>query len=170
VDTSGDGFVQEDEFYAMLNSLKLSPALSAEDRKDMWRYIDANGDGHLNYFEFCAAFQVVDTTSHDDGAVTDIVETIVSTLQRNMSSLEFAFRFFDQKGLGHIPVEDFKAGIRALNSSIQSAQGRTAPLSEEQIEVLVQHVDKDGDGLVDYNEFCSAFRPKDGRFMPRDEH
>ena len=36
----------------------------------------------------------------DDGAVADIVETIVSTLQRNMSSLEFAFRFFDQKGQG----------------------------------------------------------------------
>jgi hypothetical protein len=30
VDTSGDGFVQEDEFYAMLNSLDLSPPLSAD--------------------------------------------------------------------------------------------------------------------------------------------
>ena len=30
------------------------------DKKDMWRYVDANSDGHLNYFEFCAAFQVED--------------------------------------------------------------------------------------------------------------
>jgi len=168
IDTSADGFVQEDEFYVMLSSLNLEPPMSDKDMKDMWRYVDANGDGHLNYFEFCAAFQVVDTGGADDAAVSEIVETIVSTLQRNMSSLEFAFRFFDQKGLGHIPVEDFKTGIRALNSSIKSAQGRAAPLSEEQINVLVQHVDKDGDGQVDYNEFCSAFRPRDERFLPHE--
>ena len=63
-----------------------------------------------------------------------------------------------QRGLGTIPVEDFKTGIRALNSSITSAQGRSAPLSDAQIEVLAQHVDRDGDGQVDYNEFVSAFR------------
>ena len=32
--------------------------VSGEDRTAMWNYVDANGDGHLNYFEFCAAFQV----------------------------------------------------------------------------------------------------------------
>ena len=59
IDTNGDGFIQEDEFYTMLSRMQLEPPLSDADFKDIWRYVDANSDGHLNYFEFCAAFQVV---------------------------------------------------------------------------------------------------------------
>ncbi len=29
-----------------------------------YRYVDTNGDGHLNYFEFCAAFQVASGRIH----------------------------------------------------------------------------------------------------------
>jgi len=49
--------------------------------------------------------QVIDTSDGDGGAVTEIVEVIVSALQKNMSSLEFAFRFFDQKGLGYVSTD-----------------------------------------------------------------
>ena len=49
-------------------------------------YVDANSDGHLNYFEFCAAFQVVRLTwtrlncfltvgNGDDSSVRDGVDS-----------------------------------------------------------------------------------------------
>jgi len=163
-DIDGDGFVQEGEFYKMIDKLNLVPPISMEEKREMYRYVDVNGDGHLNYLEFCAAFKVVGMDNEDE-AISAIVETIVSALQKNMQSLEFAFRFFDRKELGHIPVDDFKAGIRALNASIK-AMGKSGPLTEDQIDVLVKYVDTDGDGKVDYQEFLSAFKPKDNRFAP----
>ena len=86
IDTNGDGFIQEDEFYTMLSRMQLEPPLSDADLKDMWRYVDANSDGHLNYFEFCAAFQVVRLTwtrlncfltvgNGDDSSVRDGVDS-----------------------------------------------------------------------------------------------
>ena len=44
----------------MLRNLLLVFICEWADKKDMWRHVDANSDGHLNYFEFCAAFQVED--------------------------------------------------------------------------------------------------------------
>ena len=98
----------------------------------------------------------MDTTDVQGDAVAEIVEVIVSALRKNMSSLEFAFRFFDQKGLGHVSIEDFKAGLRALNAAVTSGP----PLTDEQLDVLVEFVDKDHDGQVDYEEFLEAFKLK----------
>ena len=76
-DIDGDGFVQEGEFYKMIDKLNLVPPISMEEKREMYRYrifdrlqlpwfesltsfryVDVNGDGHLNYLEFCAAFKV----------------------------------------------------------------------------------------------------------------
>jgi len=166
IDTNGDGFISEDEFYSMIDRLSLTNC-TAQDKKEMWMYVDVNGDGHLNYLEFCAAFQVIDTQDSSGNAVNEIVECIVTALQKNMSSLEFAFRFFDQRGAGQVSVQDFKAGLRALNASISDGGSSSAPLSEDQLEVLVHFVDRDGDGNVDYEEFLSAFKPHASRFGDR---
>mmetsp|Transcript_6032 Transcript_6032/g.14724 ORF Transcript_6032/g.14724 Transcript_6032/m.14724 type:complete len:938 (+) Transcript_6032:50-2863(+) len=152
MDINKDGFISREEFYEACN--QLAHEVSGEDRTAMWNYVDANGDGHLNYFEFCAAFQVVDMSDGEGGAVTEIVEVIVSALQKNMSSLEFAFRFFDQKGVGNVSVDDFKAGLRALNSAVTAGP----PLTDAQLDVLVEFVDQDHDGRVDYEEFLKAFK------------
>mmetsp|Transcript_27872 Transcript_27872/g.43490 ORF Transcript_27872/g.43490 Transcript_27872/m.43490 type:complete len:86 (+) Transcript_27872:80-337(+) len=84
-----------------------------------------------------------------------------------MSSLEYAFRFFDQQGKGYVTIDEFKAGIRALNASVKEVSGKSAPLTDDQMEVLVGFIDKDGDGNVDYEEFLSAFKPKFDRFKAK---
>jgi Ca2+-binding EF-hand superfamily protein len=57
IDTNGDGFVDESEFYESLSKLKVHD-LSDADKRALWGAVDLNHDGHLNYREFCAAFQV----------------------------------------------------------------------------------------------------------------
>ena len=57
IDTNGDGFVDESEFYESLSKLKVHD-LSDADKRALWGAVDLNHDGHLNYLEFCAAFQV----------------------------------------------------------------------------------------------------------------
>jgi hypothetical protein len=58
-----------------------------------WQAVDINGDGHLNYFEFAQAFQIVDTSAAGDKAVKSIIESILASLQKNQMSLGFAFRY-----------------------------------------------------------------------------
>ena len=45
------------------------------------------------------------------------------------------YRYFDPKQEGKVKVEDFKSGMRALNASIQTANGSGGPLSDDQLQV-----------------------------------
>jgi len=151
IDVNHDGYLTKDEFYSALETLAIS--LSEEEKLKIWSAVDVNEDGHLNYLEFCAAFQVVDTSEQSQKAMSSIIEAILSALQQNAMSMNFAFRYFDQENKGKVKVKDFLSGLRALNASMQG----NAPLAEEQLEVLVEYVDRDKDGWIDYEEFLSAF-------------
>ena len=37
---------------------RLELQLSPQEKEMVWKAVDLNSDGHLNYLEFCAAFQV----------------------------------------------------------------------------------------------------------------
>jgi len=156
IDTNGDGYVDQNEFFQSLKKMKMDNLSDAE-KNDLWKAVDVNKDGHLNYLEFCAAFEVVDTSKTSNSAVKEIVTAILAALQQNQMTLGFAFRYFDPKSEGKVNVADFKAGLKALNASIQGPNGAAGPLTEEQLDVVAAHVDSDKDGMVDYQEFLSAF-------------
>jgi len=155
IDTNGDGYVDQKEFYAALDSLKLDGVTQGQ-KQQIWAAVDVNGDGHLNYFEFTSAFEVVDTGGEGDKAMRGIIESILASLQKNQMSLGFAFRYFDPKGEGRVQKEDFKAGLRALNASQKGAHAVT----DDQLEMLVDFMDSDKDGTIDYQEFLDAFSKK----------
>ena len=50
------GYLNKEEFDAAMDKLDLK--LSEQDKETVWKAVDLNADGHLNYLEFCAAFQV----------------------------------------------------------------------------------------------------------------
>mmetsp|Transcript_38668 Transcript_38668/g.90093 ORF Transcript_38668/g.90093 Transcript_38668/m.90093 type:complete len:101 (+) Transcript_38668:854-1156(+) len=68
-------------------------------------------------------------------------------------TLAFAFRYFDPKGEGRVLRDDFKAGLRALNASQKGSHSVT----DAQLEVLVDYMDSDKDGNIDYQEFLDCF-------------
>eukprot|EP00960_Hanusia_phi_P019237 567866-Hanusia_phi.AAC.2 len=108
--------------------------------------------------------QVVDTSEQSQKAMSSIIEAILSALQQNAMSMNFAFRsppplssqlspnfsacslhlpsssahpllsYFDQDNKGKVRVQDFLSGLRALNASMQG----NAPLAEEQLEVKLR--------------------------------
>ena len=53
------------------------------------------------------------------------------------------FRQFDANGDGVLTHDEFRTGLRQLR----------APLTEDEIALLVDYMDKDGDGTIDYFEF-----------------
>lgn len=155
IDTNSDGYLNCEEFYNALDELDLN--LSDQEKAAVWSAVDLNSDGHLNYLEFCAAFQVVDTSDFSNNAVREIMEAVLATLQQNKDSLNYSFRYFDPENKGKVKTSDFMAGLRALNASLG---GGRAPFSDEQMEVLVDYVDRDKDGYIEYAEFISAFNTK----------
>mmetsp|Transcript_4543 Transcript_4543/g.10913 ORF Transcript_4543/g.10913 Transcript_4543/m.10913 type:complete len:919 (+) Transcript_4543:74-2830(+) len=158
MDKDGNGFVEKDEFCEAIGQMKL-PNLAAEDIMEMWSAIDVNDDGHLNYLEFCAAFQVVDS---GDGqkVIEEIVGAIIATFQKNKTPLAFAFRYFDPTGTGSVKKADFSAGLAAL---VATAEG-SSPITRDQMDLFVNYMDTDGDGNIDYQEFLNMFsgKNKDG--------
>jgi len=155
IDINNDGYLNSQEFHAALDKLDLG--LTDSQKAKVWSAVDINSDGHLNYLEFCAAFQVVDTSDFSSTAVREIMEAVLSALQQNKDSLNYSFRYFDPENKGKVKTSDFMAGLRALNASLG---GGRAPFSDEQLEVLVEFVDTDKDGYIEYAEFLSAFATK----------
>jgi len=154
IDQDGNGYVEEREFSMALDQMGLpfSPAQKAA----LWRAIDINGDGHLNFVEFCSSFEAQGGSSADgsmDDAGREVWESIMVSLKRNTMSLDHIWRTLDPRNTGRVPKAHFKDGFRALNSSLV---GRRV-LTDDQLDVIVEYLDKDKDGTIDYSEWSSCY-------------
>jgi endonuclease/exonuclease/phosphatase family metal-dependent hydrolase len=69
------------------------------------------------------------------------------------SSMREAFSIFDQDNTNYVTREAFKNALQRLGFDGEGA----AALTKEEIDLLVESADKNGDGLIDYKEFCDRF-------------
>ena len=91
--------------------------------------IDSNGNGLIDYTEFIAA------CLHS-----------YNYLEEN--HLRSAFAYFDQDNSGKISQDELRACLASDDFT----------LNEEQIGQLLEGVDTDGDGQIDYQEFITMMR------------
>ena len=64
-----------------------------------------------------------------------------------MSSLD---RIYDKEGLGYITTETLRGLIREL----------LAPLTSDELEGILEELDEDGSGSMDFDEFCEMMMTK----------
>merc|ERR1711894_493838 len=60
------------------------------------------------------------------------------------------FRIYDKEGLGYITTETLRGLIGEL----------LAPLTEEELEGILEELDEDGSGSMDFDEFCEMMMTK----------
>lgn len=130
LDMNCDGMLSTDEIRAGL----LRQGLQVP--KELEEILDKDGSGHLSYSEFLAA-------------------TMDQTLCTRQSLCKAAFRVFDLDGDGKITKEEL---VRALSSgnghpSWWRLHGPCA------VESLIQQGDANGDGCIDFEEFCAMIAP-----------
>ncbi|XP_034716647.1 parvalbumin-like EF-hand-containing protein [Etheostoma cragini] len=88
--------------------------------------------------------------------------------EQREEAIKKAFRTLDKDGSGYIEWNE----IKYILSTVPAAPP-SAPLSEEEAEALVQAVDSDGDGRIDYRGegalWCSGRRPHWAQQAARDQ-
>lgn len=133
LDTNGDGTLSLEEIKDAMVQSGLKVPKALE---DLLQAVDCNGSGGLDYTEFLAA-------------------TIDQKLYMQRDICWAAFRIFDLDGDGKITREELG---KVLNGdSVQTLLG-PGRLSE-----MIKEADKDGDGAIDFEEFCAMLHPMQKR-------
>jgi len=132
--------------------------------KDIFSALDLNNDGYLTLDELkqgCSKIKTLDfdieelfkNIDTDKSGVINYTEFLAATIQKQVyhkeEKLMQAFRCFDQDKSGRISLKE-------IAKVIKSEQDEDLELLEDEI----KRFDLNGDGEIDYDEFCSMMGKK----------
>lgn len=142
-DKNGDGFITKQE---LRDSLKNIGIFTTEKEVDeMVVKVDSNGDGLIDYEEFC----LLCNSSSMGGGDQDMVEEGSGggreIAEEEEGDLKEAFDVFDRDKDGLISVEELSLVLSCLGLK----EGKRA----EDCKEMIRKVDMDGDGMVNFDEF-----------------
>merc|ERR1712098_948661 len=133
-DVKKQEFLSADDLGEIMRAMGFRP--TEEELKDLLQEIDEDGSGEIEFGEFCqlcATFLVEDPD--------------METMKRELKD---AFRIYDKEGNGFITTETLRGLISEL----------LAPLTEEELELILEELDEDGSGSMDFDEFCEMMMTK----------
>jgi calcium-dependent protein kinase len=130
IDTSKDGKLSLDELSKGIEELQAFFQFEDIDYEDLLKKMDADGDGEIDFSEF----------------ITAAFNTRTLLTQEN---LDAAFKTFDKDGNGKITKDE----LQAIFSGGEASKASDAVWKD-----IMDEVDKNGDGEIDYEEFTSAMR------------
>jgi len=121
-----EGVVRAETVEEILQMMGLRVAKKA--LQDIIQEVDEDGSGELEFEEFCIL------------AARFLIEEDEEQMKRELKE---AFRFYDREGLGYLTIETLKGILLELEPN----------LGEDQLMEIVEEVDEDGSGTIDFDEF-----------------
>ncbi|CAK9022140.1 Serine/threonine-protein phosphatase with EF-hands 1 (PPEF-1) (DRES10) (Protein phosphatase with EF calcium-binding domain) (PPEF) [Durusdinium trenchii] len=153
-DRTGKKYIDMQDFVAaMTGYLELS--MSETDAEKLFRVIDTNDSGRVNYLEFIDAFRADDRNPRAASWKHGVVQQVANVLYQNRIHLKAAFRMFDVDGNGTVTAQEFQEGMQTINELLDK------PLTTQQIDELRRSLDRNGDGTIDYKEFFQGLSISD---------
>merc|ERR1712228_10806 len=103
-----------------------------EELADLLHEVDEDGSGEIEFGEFCQL------------CATFLVED--PPLEEMKRELKDAFKMYDKEGQGFITNETLGELL--------------APLTDEELDGIIDELDEDGSGSMDFDEFCEMMMTK----------
>nr|XP_053637118.1 troponin C, isotype gamma-like [Cherax quadricarinatus] len=127
-DHDKSGFVPTDKIVAILNTLDLK--YTHEDVTKRIKRVDEGKLGKVNFDNFVNILSnyMIDDDDDDEAMYGELKE---------------AFRLYDREGNGYITTSTLKEILKELDNK----------LSEEDLNGIIEEIDEDGSGTVDFDEF-----------------
>ena len=130
IDINGDGKITEHELYKGLCTKVKSDALE-DDVRDIYKKLDMDDDGYIEYEEFVRAAVSKEKFMGDN-------------------VLKFAFRFFDKDNSGKI---DFNEVEKVFKNSVTDKTH-----VEDALNKIIKEVDLNRDGKISFEEFSRVMK------------
>ncbi|XP_030387879.1 caltractin-like [Scaptodrosophila lebanonensis] len=121
----GDGSITTKELGTVIRALGRQP--SDAELQDMINEVDADGNGSIEFPEFCK-----------------LLETKLTDLDKE-DELREAFRIYDKDNNGYIGLSEIRTVMTALGEK----------MSDEEIDDLIREADLDQDGRISFDEFVN---------------
>jgi len=168
-DEDHSGSIEIDELEIGL--IKLNLGLTKSQIYEIMNVLDTDKDGHIQYSEFTARFQLSFSRMKDDsvGSSSSPMPTMdnwtISTINKVGSALfkgEFGnnapavFSSIDTNGDGLLSEEEFITALHRLNLG----------LTDNDLKRVMRVVDANGSGKINYLEFVTAFKVHDTKTSP----
>ncbi|KAL1196366.1 Calcium-dependent protein kinase 22 [Cardamine amara subsp. amara] len=139
--------------------------------KTMFENMDTDKSGSITYQELKIGLnrlgskltetevkQLIEAADVDGNGTLDYIEFITATMQRHKlerdEHLYKAFQHFDKDNSGYITRDELEVAIK-----------EDGMVDEDIIKEIISEVDKDNDGKIDYEEFCTMM--KSGNLQPQ---
>merc|ERR1712058_97212 len=135
-DVKKQEFLDGDGLGDIMRAMGFRP--SEEELADLLHEVDEDGSGEIEFGEFCqlcATFLVEDPD--------------IETMRKELKD---AFRVYDKEGQGFITNDTLRGLISEL----------LAPLTDEELDGIIEELDEDGSGSMDFDEFCEMMMTKPG--------
>ena len=136
MDVDGDGDISRSELAILLKSMKRKLGMSENTITKLVNQTDLDGDGTIDFNEFLNLIENVETKKALHKAL----------IQR--AGIRKAFERYDKDGKGFLTRHEFK---RALEDKYE------AVLAQTQVDALMNRVDTDKSGKIEYDEFIKTF-------------
>ncbi|KAH6772409.1 hypothetical protein C2S52_004800 [Perilla frutescens var. hirtella] len=141
-DKNNDGYITRYELRESLQ--KIGIAAGERDVDEMVQKVDSNGDGLIDFDEFCKLYESMEGCGVGEAAAEG------STAGGGDGDLREAFDVFDGNKDGLITVEE----LGLVLSSLGFTEGKKI----EDCKEMIKKVDIDGDGMVNFDEFKKMMR------------
>jgi len=123
------GYITADTVAAMLSMMGLK--FNSKELNEVIEEIDEDGSGQIEFDEFLILAKKFMTEDEDEDS---------GELEKELKE---AFRLYDKEGNGYISTAVLKTILAELDSS----------LSDEDLDGMIEEIDEDGSGTVDFDEF-----------------
>jgi len=155
-DITNNGYLDVTEFIAALAVLPSCSEYSPNELREVANYCDLLNNGRMNYLEFLHAFNVEARGSFSLELHEDLLESIYRVLYFEVRSIaaQVLDQYFAPLGKQRCTPENFARALRTVSAT----QGL---MTSEQVDILVETLSVDEDGLFDYRDFFSSFEVVD---------